>query len=166
MSKKKQTWLERPRACLPACLPVGVIQFDSVIFFSQLFLDSRVQSEAAPTSAPTWMDGALIGFSFLSLCHPRFTFFCLPFLSSDLSVFLATLFSPRPLPSFFFPLISGFFFFGTLFSPRPPPSFFIYLKYLYKFNISFYFIFMLLKLFLPTHLLPPTVSLQPTHLYI
>jgi hypothetical protein len=25
---------------------------------------------------------------------------------------------------------------------------------------------MLLKLFLPTHLLPPTVSLQPTHLYI
>jgi len=35
------------------------------------------QSEPAPTSAPTWMDGALIGFSFLSLCHPRLTFFCL-----------------------------------------------------------------------------------------
>jgi len=36
-------------------------------------------SEAAPTSAPTWMDGALIEFSFLSLCHPRLTFFVCPF---------------------------------------------------------------------------------------
>jgi hypothetical protein len=35
------------------------------------------------TSAPTWMDGALIGFSFLSLCHPRLTFFLCPFPAHD-----------------------------------------------------------------------------------
>jgi len=29
----------------------------------------------ARTSAPTWMDGALMGFSFLSLFHPRLIFF-------------------------------------------------------------------------------------------
>jgi len=27
-----------------------------------------------PTNAPTWMGGALIGFSFLSMCHLRLTF--------------------------------------------------------------------------------------------
>ncbi len=47
------------------------------------------QSEAAPTSASTWMDGALIGFCFLSLCHPRLMFFLCPFLSPDLSFFWA-----------------------------------------------------------------------------
>ncbi len=65
------------------------------------YIPTLGQSEPAPTSAPTWMDGALIGFSFLSLCHPRLTF-SLPFLSPDLSFFFATLFCPRPLPSFFF----------------------------------------------------------------
>ncbi len=82
----------------------------------------RGQSESAPTSAPTWMDGALIGFSFLSLCHPGLTVFVCPF-SALISVFFATLFSSRPLPSFFSPW-SQYFFWGTLFSPRPPPSFF------------------------------------------
>jgi hypothetical protein len=77
------------------------------------------QSEPAPTSAPTWMDGALIGFSFLSLCHPRFTFFCLPFLSPDLSFFFATLFYPRPLPRFFFLLLKLFS--STHLLPPPPP---------------------------------------------
>jgi hypothetical protein len=33
------------------------------------------QSELAFTSAPTWMDGALMGFPFLSMCDPMLTFF-------------------------------------------------------------------------------------------
>jgi hypothetical protein len=33
------------------------------------------QSELAPTNALTWMDGALTGFFFLSMCHFRSTFF-------------------------------------------------------------------------------------------
>jgi hypothetical protein len=35
----------------------------------------KAESEPAPTSAPTWMDGALTGFAFLSLCYPRLPFF-------------------------------------------------------------------------------------------
>ncbi len=31
------------------------------------------RSVSASASAPTWMDGALIGFSFLSMCHLRLT---------------------------------------------------------------------------------------------
>jgi hypothetical protein len=100
--KNKLDWRGPVPACLPACVPVGVIQFDSVIFFWHFFLDSRVQSEPGPTTAPTWMDDALIGFSFLSLCHPRFTFFCLPFLSPDLSFLLQLYFLPAPHPVFFF----------------------------------------------------------------
>ncbi len=74
------------------------------------------------------MDGAQIGFSFLSLCHPRFTFFLCPF-SALISVFFC---------NFIFSL---------------PPT-------------QFLFFFWLLKLFPPTHLLPPIVPLQPTRLYI
>jgi hypothetical protein len=51
----------------------------------------------AGQSEPTWMDGALIWFCFLSMCHPKLTFY---------------LFVPTS-------------FFGSLFSPRPPPIFFL-----------------------------------------
>ncbi len=64
---------------------------------SALWLD-----EQAPTSAPTWMDGSLIGFSFLSLSHPRLTFFVCPFSALISVVFLELLFLPAPLLVFFF----------------------------------------------------------------
>jgi hypothetical protein len=51
---------------------------------------------------------------------PGWHFF--PPFSALTSVFFATLFSSRPLPSFFFSRSK--FFFGTLFSPHPSPSFF------------------------------------------
>jgi len=58
------------------------------------------QSEPAPTSAPTWMDGALIGFSFP--VPSQVDFFSLPFLSPDLSFYLHLYFLPGPhLVSFF-----------------------------------------------------------------
>jgi hypothetical protein len=67
------------------------------------------QSEAAPTSAPTWMDGALIGFSFLSLCHPRLTFFSLHLSQPRSQFFLQLNFLPAPHPvSFFFLLLKLF----------------------------------------------------------
>ncbi len=59
------------------------------------------QSEPAPTSAPTGMDGALIGFSFLSLCHPQVGIFPLPFLSPD-SFFCNFIFSLPPTRFLFF----------------------------------------------------------------
>ncbi len=61
------------------------------------------------------MDGALIGFSFLSLVLSQVHIFSVPFLSPDLSFFVATLFSPCPPPSFFF-----FFAFETF--PAHPPT--------------------------------------------
>jgi hypothetical protein len=57
-------------------------------------------SELTPTSAPTWMDGARIGFSFLSLCHTWLTLFS-PFLSPNLNFFCNFIFAaPHPV-SFF-----------------------------------------------------------------
>jgi len=61
-----------------------------MIYFPTKIL-KKGQSEPAPTSGLTWMDGALIGFSFLSLCYPKLTFFCLPFLRPDLSFFFLPL---------------------------------------------------------------------------
>jgi hypothetical protein len=37
--------------------------------------DDHGQSELSFTGAPTWMDGAQMGFFFLSMCHPKLTFF-------------------------------------------------------------------------------------------
>ncbi len=76
----------------------------------------RGQSEPAPTRALTWMDGALIGFSFLSLCHPTLTFFVCPF-SALISVFFffELYFLPAPHP------VSFFFSFET-FPARPSTS--------------------------------------------
>jgi hypothetical protein len=48
------------------------------------------------------MDGALIRFSFLSLCHPGFTFFLFAPISPDLSLFLELYFLPARHPVFFF----------------------------------------------------------------
>jgi hypothetical protein len=62
------------------------------------------QSEPPPTSAPAWMDGALKGFSFLSLCHPRLTFFACP---------------DQPWSQFFYPPWSLFSFWNFIFSPPP-----------------------------------------------
>ncbi len=76
------------------------------------------QSEPAPTSAPTWMDGSLRGFSFLSLCHPRSTFFVCPFshfLSPDLGFFCNFIFSPPRTWDFIL-----FFAFETF--PTHPPT--------------------------------------------
>jgi hypothetical protein len=74
---------------------------------SQPIVLARV-NQLAPTSAPMWMDGwmdgALIGFSFLSLCHPRFNFFLCPF-SAFISVFFLQLYflpAPHPVSFFFF----------------------------------------------------------------
>ncbi len=86
------------------------------------------QSEPAPTSAPAGMDGALIGFCFLSLCHPRLTFFLCPFsaLSQPWSeFFFGTLFSPCPLPTFFFPL-SLIFLGNFILSPIPTQFLFFF----------------------------------------
>jgi len=93
------------------------------------------QSEPAPTSAPLWMDGALIGFSFLSLCHPMLTFFLCPFsalISPDLSFFSGTSFSPRPPPSFFI------FFLLKLFPPTyyPPLSPTNLFAYIFKLKVD------------------------------
>jgi hypothetical protein len=67
-----------------------------MIYFPTKIL-KKGQSEPATTSGLTWMDGALIGFSFLSLCYPMLTFFCLPFLRPDLSFFFWELyFLPAP----------------------------------------------------------------------
>ncbi len=83
------------------------------------------QSEPAPTSAPTWMDGALIGFSFLSLCHPRLSFFVCPF-SALISVFFCNFIFSPPLPSFFFSPDLRFFFWNFIFSPAPTQFFFFF----------------------------------------
>ncbi len=59
--------------------------------------------QLAPTSAPTWMDGAVIGFPFLSLCHPRLTSFLCSFSSlKSVFFFLQLYFLPAPHPVFFF----------------------------------------------------------------
>ncbi len=83
---------------------------------------------ARPQCEPEWMDGALIGFCFLSVCHIRLTFFVCPFsaLSQPWSqFFLATLFSPCPLPSFF-SLISVFILGNFIFSPPPTQFLFFF----------------------------------------
>ncbi len=80
---------------------------------------SRARVNQHPPMHQSWMDGALIGFSFLSLCHPRLTLFSLPFLiliSPDLSFFCNFIFSPPP-SQFLFPDLC--FSSGTLFSPLP-----------------------------------------------
>jgi hypothetical protein len=46
-------------------------------------VDGAGQNEPTPISAPTWMDGAMISFSFLSLCHPKLIFFLCRFLTLD-----------------------------------------------------------------------------------
>jgi len=63
---------------------------------------------------PAWMGGALIRFSFLSMCHPRLTFFLLPFFSLHLSFFLQLYFLLAPFLVFF---SQSQFFFETLFFP-------------------------------------------------
>jgi hypothetical protein len=59
------------------------------------------QSEPAPTSEPTRMDGALIGFSFPSLWRPRLTFVVCPFSALISVCFLQLYFLPTPHPVFF-----------------------------------------------------------------
>ncbi len=52
--------------------------------------------------SPTWMDGALIGFSFFIPAPSQVDFFCMPFFSPDLSFFCNCIFSSPPTPYFFF----------------------------------------------------------------
>ncbi len=69
------------------------------------------QSEPAPTSGPTWMDGVLIGLSFLSLSHPRLTVFVCLFsalISVDFSFFCNFIFS-SPCTRFLFFLLLKLF---------------------------------------------------------
>ncbi len=86
--------------------------------------------EWTSTHQCTNMDGWCANRILFSIPIPsQVDFFCLPFLSpfSDQpwSLFsFATLFSPPPLPRFFFPLISVFF--ETLFSLHPPPDFYFF----------------------------------------
>jgi hypothetical protein len=126
----------------------------------------RGQSEPAPTSAPTWMDGALIGwFSFLSLCHPRSTFFLCPF-SALISVFFCNfIFSPPPPTQFLF--FFGFWNFSCPPTHYPPLSPSNLLAYIFKLKVDSSPIFLLtckLKMCYshphpPTH---PTIDL-PTN---
>jgi hypothetical protein len=80
----------------------GVVEFTCNLWMHD---GEQGQSEPASTSAPTWMDGALIGFSFLSLCHhPRLTFFFAlsqPW-SALISVFSCNFIFSRPRTQFFF----------------------------------------------------------------
>ncbi len=155
MSKKiKNLTGEAP--CLPTCLPVGVIQFDSNIFFWPIFC-GFAGPEWTSTQLCTNVDGWCIDRILFSIHVPfRLTFFCLHFLSPDLSFFfLVTLFSPRPLPSFFFPLISDFFFWNFIFSPPPTQVFFNF------------FAFETFPAHPPTYYPPPpSFPLRPTPLYI
>ncbi len=89
------------------------------------------------------MDGALIGFSFLSLCHPKSIFFVCLFSALILVFFFLQLYFSLP-PTYFFSLC--FFFGGNFIFSPPAPIFF-----------SFFETF-------PSH--PPTTPRQPTHLYI
>ncbi len=93
------------------------------------------------------LDGWCTDRILFSIPVPSQVDFFSPFLSPDLSFFCNFIFSPPPSQFFF---SRSKFFFGTLFSPHPSPSFF----------------FLLLKLFPPTHLQPPTDPLWPTRLYI
>jgi hypothetical protein len=91
-------------------------QYKSIICFFFPYLPASNQSEPTPTSAWTGMDGALIGFSFLSLCHPRFTSFVYPFstlISLDFGFFLQLYF----LPAFTWFLCFCFFLLLKLFPP-------------------------------------------------
>ncbi len=75
-------------------------------------------NELAPTNAPTWMDGAVIGLSLLSLCHPMLIFFVCLF-SILISVFFLQLYLFFTLFLVFSPLSQ--FLFG--FFPYPPPTY-------------------------------------------
>ncbi len=121
------------------------------------------QSEPAPTSAPSWMDGALIGFSFLSMCHPRITFFLYTF-STLISVFFFKLyFLPAPHPIFYF------YFFSLLkfFSPTdllPPTDL---LTYIFKLKggsspSTYSSINLKCVILISTHLRAPPPSYPPT----
>jgi len=88
--------------------PVSLVKVFRLFRLERTFLVFGVyglswgQSEPAPTSGPTWMDGVLIGLSFLSLSHPRLTFFVCLF-CPDLSFFLQLYFLiTSHLFSFFF----------------------------------------------------------------
>jgi hypothetical protein len=86
-----------------------------------------------PQSAPTWMDGALIGFFFLSMCHLRLTLFFAFFQSTLISIFFATLFSPCPFPkkiTLDFKKNWNF-----IFSPHPPN--FLLFVFFFKFFLDF-----------------------------
>jgi hypothetical protein len=70
------------------------------------------QSELAPTNAPTWMASALIGLSFLSLCHFRLVFFLCLFstlISFNPFFFLQLYFLPTPFPLSPFNLLTYIF---------------------------------------------------------
>jgi len=70
------------------------------------------QSELAPTSTPSWMDGALIGLSFLSLCHFRLVFFLCLFSTWSVLIlffFLQLYFLPTPFPLSPFNLLTYIF---------------------------------------------------------
>jgi len=71
-------------------------------------------SEPAPTSAPTW-----IGFSFP--VSSQVDFFCLPFLSPDLSFFCNSIFSPPPTWFHFILFIFAFETFPTHLLPPTVP---------------------------------------------
>jgi hypothetical protein len=124
-----------------------------VFFFDLMCRYSHRWAISARVNQHSPVDGWCTDRIFFSIPVPsQVDFFCLPFLSPDLRFFLQLyFFLPAPFPVFFPPDLY-FFFFGTLFSPAPHP-------------VSFFF-FWLLKLFLATHLLPPTIPLRPSHLHI
>ncbi len=101
---------------------------DNNILFNKPKLLTRMNQHP-----PTWMDGALIGLSFLSLCHPKLTFVSLAFLSPNLNFCFTTLFSPCPLPQAFFPLIFFLFLFFSLLKLFPPTRL---LTYIFKLKVD------------------------------
>ncbi len=82
-------------------------------------------SEPAATSAPTWMDGALRGFSFLSLCHSGLTFFLCPFsaLISVFFFFLSETPPPRPTTLHCPPIDLLTYKFKIYYSHQHPPTY-------------------------------------------
>jgi hypothetical protein len=85
----------------------------------------KSQSEPAPTSAPTWMDGPLIGFSFP--VPSQVDFFCLPFL------FLQLYFLPAPHPVSFY-LCFTFETFPTYLPPPLSPTDLV--TYIFKLKVN------------------------------
>jgi hypothetical protein len=112
------------------------------------------------------MDGALIGFSFLSLCHPTLTFFLCPFSALTSVYFCNFYFLPAlHLVSFYFFALETF---PTHYRPLSPTDLLTYIFELKVVSSPSIYPPINLKCvtLIPTHLpaLPPTYLPNPTYM--